>query len=51
MLWWKLRKLKSRDLQVLARTAYPDQAFYEQVLKGREAWALWENLLSKSERC
>jgi len=38
-------------LLFVARTAHPDKAFYEQVLKGREAWALWEYLVSKSERC
>ncbi len=30
---------------------HPDRAVYERVLKGREAWALWEYLLSKADRC
>jgi hypothetical protein len=33
------------------RTADPDNVLYEHVLKGREAWALWEYLVSKAERC
>jgi hypothetical protein len=32
-------------------TAHPNRALYEQVLKGKEAWALWEYLLSKADRC
>jgi hypothetical protein len=38
-------------LLFLVRTTHPDTALYEYVLKGSEAWALWEYLVSKSERC
>jgi hypothetical protein len=33
------------------RTADPDKALYEHVLKGRDAWALWEYLVSMADRC
>jgi hypothetical protein len=33
------------------RATDPDKALYEHVLKGREAWALWEYLVSKADRC
>jgi hypothetical protein len=33
------------------RTVHPDRALYEHVLKGREAWAMWEYLVSKADRC
>jgi hypothetical protein len=33
------------------RTADPDKTLYEHVLKGREAWALWEYLVSMADRC
>lgn len=29
----------------------PDKSHYEILLKDREAWALWEYLLSKADRC
>jgi hypothetical protein len=38
-------------LLFLARTAHSDKGLYELVLKGREAWALWEYLVNKAERC
>jgi hypothetical protein len=38
-------------LLFLVRAAHPDKVLYEHVLHGREAWALWEYLVSKSERC
>jgi hypothetical protein len=47
---------KSDDDQILrllfvGRTAQPDEALCEFVLKGRDAWALWEYLVNKAERC
>jgi len=32
-------------------TARTDRSHYELVMKGREAWALWEYLSSKADRC
>jgi hypothetical protein len=44
------------DEQVLTlifavRSAHPDNALYEHVLKGREAWAFWEYLANNADRC
>jgi hypothetical protein len=33
------------------RSAHHDNTLYEYVLRGREAWALWEYLVSKADRC
>jgi hypothetical protein len=33
------------------RNANSDDALSEYVLKGRDAWALWEYLVNKAERC
>jgi hypothetical protein len=30
---------------------HSDKSHYELVVKGREAWALWEYLSSKADRC
>jgi hypothetical protein len=32
-------------------TTHPDRSHYELVVRGREAWALWEYLTSKADRC
>jgi hypothetical protein len=47
---------KANDDQILTllffvQSTHPDKPLYEHVLKGREAWALWEYLASKAERC
>jgi hypothetical protein len=38
-------------LTFAVRSAHPDNTLYEQVLKGGEAWALWEYLVSRAGRC
>jgi hypothetical protein len=47
---------KTDDDQILkllfvVRTGHSDEALFECVLRGRDAWALWEYLVSKAERC
>jgi hypothetical protein len=47
---------KVNDDQILTllfavRATHPDKGHYELVLKGREAWSLWEYLVNRAERC
>ncbi len=52
----KAEFIKVKDDQILTLffcviSTHPDNQLFEHVLKGREAWALWEYLVNKSERC
>jgi hypothetical protein len=47
----KVNDAQTLTLLFLVQTTNPDKMLYEHVLKGREAWALWEYLVNRAERC
>jgi hypothetical protein len=44
-------QVQTLTLFFAVRTANADNALFEHVLEGREAYAFWEYLLSKANRC